>query len=87
MDLGGWLRSLGLERYEAAFRARCHRSQTKQSALLNDARALQISSFSLIAPGSARAFFSPWLGQDVGRGALWSAVTEFSPKPYSKNGR
>jgi hypothetical protein len=28
----------------------CHRSQTKQSALLNDARALQISSFSLIAP-------------------------------------
>jgi hypothetical protein len=28
----------------------CHRSQTKQNALLNDARALQISSFSLIAP-------------------------------------
>src|SRR5271166_1932616 len=28
----------------------CHRSQTKQNALLNDARALQISSISLIAP-------------------------------------
>ena len=28
----------------------CHRSQTKQSALLNDARALQISSLSLFAP-------------------------------------
>jgi hypothetical protein len=28
----------------------CHRSRTKQSALLNDACALQISSFSLIAP-------------------------------------
>jgi hypothetical protein len=31
----------------------CHRSQTKQRALLKDVRALQISSFSLIAPLTA----------------------------------